>query len=96
MASTTSLAALAVARLQVQARRGRTVSDSSLARLTVPLRIGESLEKVADVADEHSAREALREALELFRYVYEKTERRFGITRVERVEAKLRRLEETF
>jgi hypothetical protein len=91
--ATNRMTALAVARLQLRARRGRTVRDSSLVRLIVPLRIAESLEKVAEVADEKATREALREALELSRYVYESTQRRFGLTRLERVEAKLRALE---
>jgi hypothetical protein len=85
---TNRLAALAVARLQVHDRRRRTAP----ARLAGRLRIAESLEKVADVADEQDAREALREALELFRHVYESTERRFGGGRVQRVEEKLRQL----
>lgn len=81
-------AALAVARLQVHDRRARTTP----ARLAVPLRIAASLEKVAEVADEHEARAALREARALYRHVYESTERRFGGSRVQRLEEKLRKL----
>jgi hypothetical protein len=83
---TNRLAALAVARLQVQARRGRTAAG------LIPLRVAEALEKVAEVADEQDAREALREALALFRSVYQGTRGQFGSSRVDRVEQKLRRL----
>ena len=74
----------AVARLQVQARRGRTAAG------LIPLRVAEALEKVAEVADEQDAREALREALALFRSA-QGTRGQFGSSRVERVEQKLRR-----
>jgi hypothetical protein len=86
---TNRLTALAVARLQVHDRR-QAMRTPPLARLAGSLRIAEALEKVADVADEQDAREALREALELFRHVYESTHGRFGGSRVQRVEEKLR------